>query len=65
MRDRERVVKGSTEDVWGGKVEGRVKGGTASRKPDEITDNGPGELGIWKNIRYEGKKNVSTSARGN
>jgi hypothetical protein len=50
VRDGERVVKGSTEDAWGGKVEGRVKGGTASRKPSEITDNGPGGLGIWKNI---------------
>lgn len=49
-RDGERVVRGWTEEVWGEKVEseGWAEGGTACRKPGEITDNGPRELEIGK-----------------
>jgi hypothetical protein len=48
--------------MW--KVQGwAAKGGTADRKPGEITDNGPRELEIGRKIGHEGKKNVSTSTR--
>ena len=40
-----------------------AKGGTASRKPGEIADNGPRELEFGKKKWYEGKKNVSMSTR--
>ena len=61
-RDGERVVKGWTDDVWGEKVEseGWAEGGTASRKPGEITDNGPRELELGKTHRMKGRR---TSAR--
>jgi hypothetical protein len=69
-RDGEKVVRGLTEEVWGGKVEsgkwkveGWAEGGTASRKPGEMTDNGPRWLEFGKTIWHEGKKNVSMSTR--